>query len=73
MQGPPRQLTRREYEVLQLLAKGQTNREIARNLGISAGTVKVYVQHILFKLGVSDRTQAAVHALRHGLLTPTSR
>jgi DNA-binding NarL/FixJ family response regulator len=61
-------LTPREREVLRLVTEGQTNREIAGQLGISAGTVKNHVEHIIAKLGVSDRTQAAVYALRHGLL-----
>lgn len=66
--GQLKHLTRREHEVLQLVARGMTNREIARKLGLSAGTVKVYVQHIFFKLGVEDRTQAAVLAARLGLI-----
>lgn len=63
-------LTAREQEVLSLLAKGLTNREIANKLVISAGTVKVHVQHIIAKLNVSDRTQAAVRAIELGLLRP---
>jgi DNA-binding NarL/FixJ family response regulator len=62
-------LTDRELEVLQLLASGLTNQEIARRLVISAGTVKHHVRHIVSKLGVSDRTQAAVRAVELGLLT----
>lgn len=65
---PVEQLTVREREVLRLLAQGQTNREIARNLIVSAGTVKTHVEHIIAKLGVSDRTQAAVRALELGLI-----
>lgn len=65
---PEVRLTPREHEVLRLLAQGQTNRDIARCLVISAGTVKVHVEHIIAKLGVSDRTQAAVRALELGLL-----
>lgn len=61
-------LTRRESEVLKLLASGATNKEIARGLNISYETVKEHVQHILRKIGVSDRTQAAVWAVRKGLL-----
>lgn len=61
-------LTRRESEVLKLLASGATNKEIARSLNISYETVKEHVQHILRKIGVSDRTQAAVWAVRKGLL-----
>jgi DNA-binding NarL/FixJ family response regulator len=64
----PVQLSPREREVLQLLAQGLTNREIARALTVSASTVKIHVEHILAKLGVSDRTQAAVRAIELGLL-----
>ena len=67
---PPVQLTPRELEVLRLLAQGQTNRQIAGQLIISAGTAKLYVERILAKLGVGDRTQAAVRAMELGLLTP---
>jgi DNA-binding NarL/FixJ family response regulator len=69
----PERLTPREVVVLQLLAQGQTNREIARLLGVSVGTVKVHVQHIIAKLGVSDRTQAAVRAVELGLLAAPRR
>ena len=69
---PAGQLSPREREVLQLLTQGQTNREIARNLTVSVSTVKIHVEHILAKLGVSDRTQAAVHAIELGLLHTTS-
>jgi len=68
---PPERLSPREQEVLQLLAQGQTNREIAHNLIVSVSTIKIHVEHILAKLGVSDRTQAAVRAIELGLL-PTS-
>jgi DNA-binding NarL/FixJ family response regulator len=61
-------LTLREQEVLRLLAQGLTNREIAGTLIVSVGTVKVHVEHIIAKLGVSDRTQAAVRAVALGLL-----
>lgn len=61
-------LTNRETEILWHLALGQTNRQIAEELTLSAGTVKIHVQNILGKLGVSDRTQAAVCAVRSGLL-----
>jgi PAS domain S-box-containing protein len=60
-------LTGREVEVLALLAGGATNREIAEALTITAYTVKGHVEHILAKLGVSDRTQAAVRAIELGL------
>ncbi|HET9918597.1 MAG TPA: response regulator transcription factor [Ktedonobacteraceae bacterium] len=64
----PGRLSPREREVLQLLTQGQTNREIAQNLTVSVSTVKIHVEHILAKLGVSDRTQAAVRAIEMGLL-----
>lgn len=57
-------LTAREREVLDLVATGQTNKEIARTLGVSPATVKAHVERIIAKLGVSDRTQAAVLAAR---------
>ena len=62
-------LTTREAEILRLLAQGQTNPQIARELVVSPGTVKNHVRHIIAKLGVSDRTQAAVRAVELGLLT----
>ncbi len=61
-------LTQRESEVLRQLALGLTNKEIAAALHISYETVKEHVQHILRKVGVSDRTQAAVWAVRKGLV-----
>ena len=61
-------LTQRESEVLHQLAHGLTNKQIAEALGISYETVKEHVQHILRKIGVSDRTQAAVWAVRQGLV-----
>jgi LuxR family maltose regulon positive regulatory protein len=56
-------------EVLQLLATGASNREIAMTLIVAPGTVKLHVSHILSKLGVNSRTQAIVHARELGLLT----
>ena len=61
-------LTRVELDTLALLAAGLTNREIAERMRWSVGTVKKYVQRILEKLNVSDRTQAAVVAVRQGLV-----
>jgi DNA-binding NarL/FixJ family response regulator len=65
---PPERLTPREREVLNLIAEGKTNREIAAQLSLSVGTVKIHVEHIIGKMGVSDRTQAAVRAVECGLL-----
>ncbi|NJQ02074.1 response regulator [Streptomyces zingiberis] len=62
-------LTEREREVLGLLADGRSNREIARALVLSEKTVKTHVSNILMKLDVSDRTQAALWAVRHGVST----
>jgi DNA-binding NarL/FixJ family response regulator len=64
------ELTPVELEVLQLVSQGLTNREIAERLRWSVGNVKKYVQRILEKLAVSDRTQAAVEAVRRGLVRP---
>ncbi len=61
-------LTKRENEVLKQLAFGLTNKEIAQALGISYETVKEHVQHVLKKLGVADRTQAAVWAVRNDIV-----
>ena len=61
-------LTPRELEVLELMALGKTNREIAENFVISVGTTKNHVEHIISKLGVSDRTQAVVRSLESGLI-----
>lgn len=63
-------LTPRETEVIRLIAKGYTNPQIARELGMSVGTVKVHVEHIIAKFGASDRTQAAVLAIEQGLDPP---
>lgn len=61
-------LTERETEVLALLARGRANKEIARDLIIGEKTVKTHVSNILGKLGVQSRTQAALHAVRTGLV-----
>jgi two-component system, NarL family, response regulator DegU len=61
-------LTPRELEVLGLMKLGRTNRQIAADLVISLGTAKNHVEHIISKLGVSDRTQAVVKALELGIL-----
>lgn len=57
-------LTQRERQILDEIASGATNKAIARSLGISPGTVKVHVERVIGKLGVTDRTQAAVLATR---------
>jgi len=61
-------LTSRELEVLQLIVAGHSNRSIAKKLYISVGTVKSHVRNVLKKLCASDRTQAAIRALRSGLV-----
>jgi DNA-binding NarL/FixJ family response regulator len=61
-------LTERELEILQLIVDGNRNASIATKLYITLGTVKAHVRNILIKVGAEDRTQAAVHALRYGLL-----
>jgi NarL family two-component system response regulator LiaR len=61
-------LTPREREVLVLLARGRANKAIALDLGVSERTVKTHVSNILGKLNLTDRTQAAVYAVRHGIV-----
>ncbi|MGW5918179.1 response regulator [Nocardia fluminea] len=65
---PTIELTDRETEVLRLLATGAANREIARSLYLSEGTVKNHISSILNRLGVRDRTQAAIYAHEHDIL-----
>ena len=65
--SPFAKLTPRENEILALLAEGQSNKVIARNLGISDGTVKLHVKSILRKLGVHSRVEAAVMAVEQGV------
>ncbi|HEY6524237.1 MAG TPA: response regulator transcription factor [Solirubrobacteraceae bacterium] len=60
-------LTRREREVLELIALGHSNKRIALELGVAEKTVKTHVGHMLAKLGVADRTQAALLAVQHGV------
>ncbi|WP_026931861.1 response regulator [Glycomyces tenuis] len=61
------ELTPRESQVLGLIARGQTNRQIARALGVSEKTVKTHVTNLLRRINVADRTQAALWAVRHGI------
>ena len=61
-------LTSREMEVLELIVRGQSNKEIGSSLTISEATVKSHINNILSKLGVTDRTQAATTALQRGLV-----
>ena len=62
-------LTAREIEVLELIAEGMINKEIAKQLYISEKTVKNHVSNIFKKLNVSDRTQAAIYAFKHNIKT----
>jgi DNA-binding NarL/FixJ family response regulator len=64
----PDPLTVREVEILQLVAQGHTNRQIADRLIVAVGTIKVHVEHILGKLGATDRTQAAVRGVELGIV-----
>lgn len=61
-----KQLTSRELQVFAMMPRGLTNAALAQELGIAAGTVKVHIEHILHKLDLRDRTQAAVYAVDHG-------
>jgi DNA-binding NarL/FixJ family response regulator len=61
-------VSEREIEILMLVAQGQSNREIARELHISDSTVKAHMLHIFYKLGVDDRTAAVTTALRRGII-----
>ena len=62
------ELTQREQEVLTLLTKGRSNKEIASDLSISEDTVKYHLKTLFTKLGVQDRTEAAISAIRHGIV-----
>lgn len=63
----PDGLTEREVEILRLIAEGMSNKEIAKRLGIAIGTVKMHLYKIYRKIGVSDRTQAALYVVHKGL------
>ena len=65
---PADELTPREKSVLELIARGRSNKQIASELQLTEGTVKGYVSAVLEKLGVDDRTQAALYAVKHGLV-----
>jgi DNA-binding NarL/FixJ family response regulator len=67
-EGLPEPLTERELDVLRLLSAGLSNREIGDRLGLSEGTVKNYVTGVLQKIGVRDRTQAALRGRELGLI-----
>jgi len=69
---PIDRLTPREREVLVLIGRGFANKRIALELGLAEKTIKAHVGHVLAKLGVSDRTQAAIAAVRAGLVEPRS-
>jgi len=66
--GPPPTVTEREREVLQLVANGRSNREIAEALDLSSRTVEAHLNHAYRKLGVGSRTEAAIQAFRKGLV-----
>ena len=65
----PEELTEREIEVLKLMARGKANKQIASELSVEEKTVKAHISSILRKLGVQSRTQAALHAVRTGLVS----
>lgn len=66
--GERKQLTEREKQVLESLVKGRSNKEVARGLCISEETVKSHLKTLFLKLGVRDRTEAAIAAIRHGIV-----
>jgi NarL family two-component system response regulator LiaR len=70
--GAVDELTPRELEVLCLIARGRSNKRIALELGVAEKTVKTHVSHVLAKLGLSDRTQAALFAVREGIVSQGS-
>jgi len=68
----PSALTARETEILQCIAKGQSNKEIGAHLGIAENTVKIHLKNVLRKLHMNSRVQAAIYAHQHGLTEPPS-
>lgn len=68
MKDKSKELTRREVEVLKMIASGSSNKEIASTLSISERTVKNHVSNIFKKIDVSDRTQAAVFAIKNDII-----
>lgn len=66
--SPRSHLSPRELEVIKLMIQGKRNREIARHLSITEGTVKIHVSNVLAKLGVTDRTEAVTQALQRGIV-----
>ena len=70
---PLAELTDRERSVLELIAQGRSNKQIGRTLHLTEGTIKGYVSSILSKLGLEDRTQAALFAVRHGVVDNTAK
>ncbi|MBI3652437.1 MAG: response regulator transcription factor [Acidobacteria bacterium] len=62
------ELSAREMEVLKLIVRGRSNKQIGAELGVAEGTVKIHINNLLSKLGVSDRTQATTYALQHGII-----
>jgi DNA-binding NarL/FixJ family response regulator len=72
-QSKPEPLSERESEVLQLLARGHTNKDIAQELILSVRTVEAHLRNIFARLGVSSRTEAALWAVQHGYTDPQNR
>ena len=68
---PAIKLTPRESQIIGMLAQGESNKSIARTLGLAESTVKIHVQGILRKLNITSRVQAAVYAVEHGLMPPS--
>ncbi|MEB5487062.1 LuxR C-terminal-related transcriptional regulator, partial [Burkholderia pseudomallei] len=66
----PDQLTPREHDIVRALARGASNKEIAREFDVAESTVKIHVQNVLKKLNLSSRVQIAVYAVERGLTAP---